>query len=106
MKHLLAPHITEKAYAGISEQKSLPSTYIFKVNAALSKETVKELVEKEFKVSVVDVRIINLPGKARRFRGIQGRTSPIKKAVVRLKVGDSIAAFDIDTKKEKEGTKE
>ena len=96
MKHVFAPHITEKSYAGISEDKKVASTYIFKVRTDVSKGDIKTLVEKEFKVTVIDVRMINLPGKDRRFKGVKGRTSDRKKAIVRLKVGDRIAAFDIN----------
>jgi len=96
MKYVFAPHITEKSYAGISEDKKVASTYTFKVRPDVSKEDIKALVEKEFKVTVEDVRMINLPGKARRFRGVKGQTSARKKAVVRLKAGDRIAAFDIN----------
>lgn len=95
MKHVFAPHITEKSYAGISEDKKVASTYTFKVRTDVSKGDIKALVEKEFKVTVDDVRMINLPGKDRRFKGVKGRTSDRKKAIVRLKVGDRIAAFDI-----------
>ena len=62
---------------------------------------IKKLVEKEFKVTVTDVRNVNLPGKTRKFKGVNGKTSPIRKAIVQLKKGDRIAAFDVeDTKQE------
>ena len=40
--------------------------------------------------------MIKLPGKVRRFKGIAGKTSTFKKAIVRLKKGDTIKAFDIE----------
>ena len=100
MKNLLTPHITEKSYQGYADE-SIASTYTFIVKPNVDKFMVKKLVEKEFKVKVADVRIINLPGKKRRFKNIAGQTSPISKAIVRLKKGDHISAFDIDTKEEK-----
>lgn len=103
MKNLLTPHITEKAYRTITEKSDQPLTYTFKIHPGLSKHDVKRVVEKEFKVTVLAVRVINLPGKNRRFKGIIGKTSPTKKAVVQLKKGDRIAAFDIaDASAEKE----
>lgn len=106
MKYTISPRITEKTYRGISEEKNATNTYTFTVSAAASKEVVRKMVEEQFKVTVTDVRTVTLPGKARRFRGIPGRTSVTKKALVRLAKGQTIAAFDIatdeGTKKEKE----
>ena len=98
MKSPLVPHITEKAYAGVKETGNESSTYVFRVAFEMNKSSVKTMVESAFKVSVVDVRITRLPGKVRRFKGIEGKTSNRKKAVVRLKAGDRIAAFDVETK--------
>jgi len=103
MKTLLTPHITEKSYRTISEVAGESSTYTFKLAKGLDKADVKRMVERDFKVTVLNVRITKLPGKARRFRGVLGRTSTITKAVVQLKKGDRIAAFDIS---DKEGDKE
>lgn len=97
MKAALIPHVTEKAYAGIKEAGKVASTYVFKVAFEMNKASVKKMVESQFSVSVTDVRIIRLPGKQRTFKGVAGRTSAIKKAVVRLKPGDRISAFDTDT---------
>ena len=94
--NLLSPHITEKSYRTISQEKKEVSTYTFKVNSNLNKGDVKRMIEKEYKVTVVDVRIINLPAKIRRFKGIPGKVSPISKALVRLKAGDRINAFEIE----------
>ena len=98
MKQII-PHITEKAYRGIAEDSKSASTYVFKIKGDLDKADIKKAIETEYKVSVTDVRTINLPGKVRRFRNVTGKTSPITKAVVSLKKGDKIAAFDIDEKK-------
>ena len=99
MSKTLTPHITEKSYALISEEKGVSNHYTFRVPKNLRKEMIKAMVEREFKVTVEDIRTINLPGKVRMFKGVAGHTQAIKKAVVRLKSGDRIAAFDIDTKK-------
>jgi ribosomal protein L23 len=105
MKPLLTPHVTEKSYAGISEEKGAANTYIFKVNGGINQESIKRIIEREFKVTVTDIRIINLPAKVRRFRGMKGMTSARKKAVVRLQAGQKIAAFDLPDQKD-EGKKE
>jgi large subunit ribosomal protein L23 len=94
MKYSIAPHITEKAYRGVSEDTKDTQTYTFKVTTTASKTDVKNMVESTFKVTVEDVRTVSLPGKVRRFKGKIGHTNATKKAIVRLKAGDRIAAFD------------
>lgn len=93
MNKPFVPHITEKSYTGIAESKTAASTYTFRVPRGVTKEVIKNQVEKTYNVHVTDVRIINLPGKARRFKGILGRTQALKKAIVRLKPGEQIADF-------------
>jgi large subunit ribosomal protein L23 len=90
--YFIKPRITEKAYR-IAGDGSV-RTYTFVVPVALDKETVKKIVEQTYKVSVTDVRTVTTQGKVRRFKGVAGRTSNFKKALVRLKAGETIAAFD------------
>jgi large subunit ribosomal protein L23 len=51
---------------------------------------VKEAVEALFKVKVKAVNTLNRKGKTKRFRGIKGKQSDVKKAVVTLEEGHSI----------------
>jgi large subunit ribosomal protein L23 len=51
---------------------------------------VKKAVEKQYKVKVLNVNMINTRGKQKNFGRITGKTSPIRKAVVTLKKGESI----------------
>jgi large subunit ribosomal protein L23 len=97
MKSPITPHITEKSYRFISDDKKVSSSYTFKVLPDLDKDAIKKLVEKSFKVHVTGMQIINIPGKARRFKGKLGKTSATKKAIVRLKAGENIAEFNPDT---------
>ena len=90
----LIPHITEKSYSFIKEGKQETSQYTFRIPKGVNKSIVKTLIEREHKVTVEDVRIINLPGKTRRFKGVVGRTSIRRKAIVRLLPGQHIASFD------------
>lgn len=100
MKTPLAPHITEKAYTFISEEKGATNHYTFKVAKTLRKEAIKAMIEREFKVHVTNIRTINLPGKVRIFKGKAGHTQATKKAIVRLKAGEKISAFDIKSTEE------
>jgi len=79
----------------MSEKASLlqenDNTYTFKVDRRANKIEIRKAVEKFFKVTVLDVRTANYPGKAkRRRRADAGRTPSWKKAIVRLKDGDSL----------------
>jgi large subunit ribosomal protein L23 len=79
------PHITEKATLG-----SAHSQVTFKVSNAATKPAIKEAVEAIFGVKVKAVNTLVQKGKNRRFKGIVGRRSDFKKAVVTLEAGQTI----------------
>lgn len=82
---ILAPVITEKATL-LSEQNKV----VFRVAADASKDEIAAAVETLFKVTVTKVNTLNVKGKTKRFRGITGRRSDVKKAIVTLAEGQSI----------------
>jgi len=82
---ILAPVITEKATL-LSEQNKV----VFRVAGDASKDEIAAAVEALFKVNVTKVNTINVKGKTKRFRGIMGRRSDVKKAIVTLAEGQSI----------------
>ena len=82
---ILAPVITEKATV-LSEQNKV----VFQVAADASKDEIAAAVEALFKVNVTKVNTLNVKGKTKRFRGIVGRRSDVKKAIVTLADGQSI----------------
>jgi len=86
---LRRPVITEKNTA-LQEQ----SKYVFEVAQDANKRQVKEAVEKAFKVKVVAVNVITVPGKTRRVGKRQVKTSPWKKAVATLEAGQKIEFFE------------
>jgi large subunit ribosomal protein L23 len=83
---LLAPHITEKTSLAMQNT----NTYSFRVRRDSTKPDVKAAVELMFGVKVAKVNLVNETGKTRRFGRLQGRTSDIKKAYVRLAPGQTI----------------
>lgn len=92
---LLKPRVSEKAYA-IS---ALTNTYTFDIPSDLNKHGVADAVSQQFDVNVTNVRIVNIPGKAKRaYRGrgkfVQGQRSDIRKAYVTLTKGDKLPIFD------------
>ena len=83
---LLRPMVTEKTL-GRAERRN---TYTFEVAANANKVQIREAVQKVFKVTVTGVRTQTCHGKMRRMGRSIGRTADWKKAIVRVKAGDSI----------------
>lgn len=86
---LRRPLITEKNTLLNQQNK-----YVFEVARNANKLQIKQAVETAFKVKVVAVNVINMPGKQRRFAGRVGRTSPWRKAIVTLAEGQRIEFFE------------
>lgn len=71
--------------------QELNNDYVFKVDRRANKLEIKRAVEQLFGVKVSAVRTCNYSGKTRRERRPdEGKTAQWKKAIVRLKEGDSI----------------
>ncbi|MCI5075981.1 50S ribosomal protein L23 [Oricola sp.] len=82
---IISPVITEKSTL-VSEHNQV----MFNVARDASKPEIKAAVEALFGVKVKAVNTILRKGKVKRFRGITGRQSDVKKAVVTLVDGHSI----------------
>ncbi len=81
------PLITEKTTALADENK-----YVFIVVKNAGKNQVKMAIEQIYKVSVMNVSIVNMPGKKRKYRlSREGYRPAYKKAIITLKEGDKIA---------------
>jgi large subunit ribosomal protein L23 len=83
---LLAPRMTEKA-----SNQSVANAYTFIIAKDATKHTVASAIKKEYKVTPVAINITNMPRKRTFIRGKFGTQAGIKKAVVFLKKGDTIA---------------
>ena len=79
------PHITEKSTMG-SEHGQV--SFIVPMDA--TKPRIKMAVEVLFGVKVTGVNTMIQKGKTKRFKGIEGRRSDMKKAVVSLEDGQTI----------------
>ncbi len=79
------PHVTEKATMG-SEHGQVT----FRVPLSATKPQVKMAVEVLFGVKVKGVNTLVQKGKNKRFKGIVGRRSDFKKAIVTLEEGQTI----------------
>ena len=80
-----SPVVTEKA-AVLQEG----GTYSFYVAPKANKTEIKDAREKIFKVTVVDVRTINVHPRKKRVGRYTGLTNRKKKAIVKLADGQSI----------------
>jgi large subunit ribosomal protein L23 len=80
-----SPVITEKSTAA-SEQDKI----VFNVARTATKVQIKAAVEALFKVKVKGVNTLVRKGKTKRFRGVLGRQSDFKRAIVTLQEGQSI----------------
>jgi len=86
---LLEPIVSEESWR-LQED----DMYTFKVHPQANKHQIRRAVEEVFKVRVVAVRTMNMPGKPRSQRFYQeGRTPRWKKAIVRLAAGERIEIY-------------
>jgi len=93
---IIRPLLTEKSNI---LREGLTKKYIFRIDPRANKFQVKNAVEVLFKVKAVDVKIVNVKGKARSvalrggIRGV-GFTSSWKKAYVTLAKNQKIDKFE------------
>ncbi len=80
-----SPLVTEK-----STMASENSQIVFKVAMNATKPEIKEAIERLFNVKVVAVNTLIRKGKNKRFKGVRGRQSDFKKAIVTLAEGQAI----------------
>jgi large subunit ribosomal protein L23 len=82
---ILGPVVTEKSTAALENNK-----VIIKVRNDATKISVKQAVESIFEVKIKSVNMINTKGKVKRFKGIAGKRSDVKKAIITLHEGSYI----------------
>ena len=80
-----SPIITEKTSIAAENNQ-----VAFQVPMDASKPEIRQAVEKLFNVKVTGVNTMVQKGKTKRFRGIKGKRSDVKKALVTLAEGQSI----------------
>lgn len=85
---IIRPVITEHSYDMMSN-----NVYTFEVAKEANKVEIAQAIEAIFKVKVVRVNTLNVKSKPKRVRYQEGRTRTWKKAMVKLKEGDTIELF-------------
>lgn len=83
---IMHPFRTEKG-TNIQEKEN---KYTFVVNGIANKVEIKKAVEEIYKVKVSKVNTVNVLGKWRRVRVVEGKRPDWKKAIVTLKKGEVI----------------
>ena len=86
---LRKPIISEKA-SGLQEANK----FTFEVDKSASKHQIKIAVEEAFGVNVVNVNVLTLRRKRKRFGPRLSKLSFWKKAIVTLKQGDTITMYE------------
>ena len=86
---ILAPVVSEKSYGQIEG-----GTYTFRVHQDAHKTQIRQAVEQLFDVAVDDVRIVRVPAKPKRRARHMGTRPGYKKAIVKLRPGQSIQLFE------------
>ena len=87
---IVRPLLTEKG-ASLQERGN---KYLFQVGRKVNKSEIKKAIEEIFKVHVVSVRTIRMPGKRKRMGRFEGKRPDWKKAVITVKEGESIELFE------------
>ena len=87
---IVRPIVTEKTSASYQTR----GEYTFEVSPDASKHDIKNAVEQLFGVHVTGVWTSNRRGKPRRVGASVGRRPHWKKAVVKLREGDTIEIFE------------
>ena len=86
---IIYPSITEKN----TNLRALQNKYVFEVAPGASKREIKNAVEKLFDVTVEAVNTMVVKGKKKRMGRYSGYRPNRKKAIVKVKQGQSIAKF-------------
>lgn len=74
---LISPLLTEK-----NTFREKIGKYTFKVVKSVGKADIKSSIESIYSLDVLNVNIVNVKGKKKLFKGIQGFRSSFKKAIV------------------------
>ncbi|NCN45417.1 MAG: 50S ribosomal protein L23 [Candidatus Pacebacteria bacterium CG10_big_fil_rev_8_21_14_0_10_36_11] len=87
------PVITEKTL----QRANLENIYTFEVARTADKNKIKAAVEEMYSVNVIDINTVMRPKKSRRTgqKRVVTFSAKTKKALVKLKSGQSISVFDV-----------
>jgi large subunit ribosomal protein L23 len=87
---VVRPLITEKTSAAYQDR----AEYAFEVHPDATKPQIRQAIEELFGVKVTEVWTSNQRGKIKRMGRTAGRRPNWKKAIVKLRDGDTIEIFE------------
>lgn len=87
---IVRPVITEQTSSAFQER----GEYAFQVHPEATKHQIRQAIEQLFGVKVTGVWTSNQRGKTRRVGETAGRRPNWKKAIVKLREGDTIEIFE------------
>ena len=90
LETVVRPLITEKTSAAFQDR----GEYTFQVHPDATKPQIRQAIEELFGVKVTDVWTSNQRGKEKRMGRTVGRRPSWKKAIVKLREGDTIEIFE------------
>ena len=73
--------------------------YTFLVDKASNKDQIKGEIERVFKVNVLSINTFNTIGKIKKTKGVVGKRSSLKKAIVTVDQKSKIDLFEIEEEK-------
>lgn len=89
-KIIRRPLVSEKS----TNMRIKENKYVFNVDRKANKLEIKRAIEELFKVKVEDVTTMMMHGKPKRLGRFEGRRPDWKKAIVRLKKGETLELFE------------
>jgi large subunit ribosomal protein L23 len=87
---VVRPIVTEKSSVAFQER----GEYTFEVHPSATKPQIRVAIESLFGVKIVGLWTLNMQGKEKRMGQTVGRRPNWKKAIVKLREGDSIPIFE------------
>ncbi len=85
---LVRPKVSEASLRGQEMNQ-----YVFIVTVRANKHQIKEAIEAKYNVKVEKVNVMTYKKEQTVFRGAKGQKNGFKKAIVKLRAGDSIEFF-------------
>jgi len=79
------PLITEKAY-----HMSAAGQYVFVVDKHTNKSEIAKAIKKIYNVDPISVNTVTIRGERQKYRGVAGKKTTTKKAIVTLKKGQKL----------------
>lgn len=86
---MIRPIFTEKSTRILENNQ-----YTFDVDPSMSKQEIRQFIEKHFQVQVISLNTHRPPRKTRRVGQFAGVKPQVKRVILTLKRGDSIEFFE------------